>query len=643
MLGVFFVPFYSTPNITLLKNVNQMNLQKFRLMPFAALLLLTACKRTLIEPETKTPTEERSVFGNSTYKTTIGTNVQEFTELPSAQVEQDRLKVRVPWTNYEATGIYVAPNATLNITVTQLQGTRLPVLMMGTKLRDSDPGNPVETQLTAGVNNISGGQYGGLVWIRYTTTSTPNSRVRINFNSGHQRAAVFIKNQTTPAQWASQLSTYTAPDVLMVGDRVIQVFSRSTAQTYQSQDNNYVISTADKIWEWEHEISGMDGSAPQHQLPVHNRMLMVQTLFPAHWYGVAVNHATAYFPGATSEVFTPTIGQIAGWGVWHEFGHQHQSPVWYWDELIEVAVNIYSLKVERELGIYPSRLKRDNIWPGVVSYLANTASDKNFNTGNYMSNSAFIRLAMYHQLWLAYGDDFFIKLHKKARVDNPTNSNTYYRMRNFMVLACQVTGHNLTNFFRKWGFKTANVSGTATSLEPVYTEIANLNLPQPPVEPSNLTEDNMASGIVNGGIYRIVSGINNSSVLDVNSNTPVNGTLVSLWSANNPVTNNQRWLARPAGNGYFILKSMADTTKVMDVTGASSANGTQITVYTYHGGTAQQWKPTFVGDGNFNLSPACATDKNLDVNGGSVANGTKIQIWTKNPTNAQKFKLVKLN
>ncbi len=36
---------------------------------------------------------------------------------------------------------------------------------------------------------------------------------------------------------------------------------------------------------------------------------------------------------------------------------------WTWGALGEVTVNIYSLAVERKLGITPSRLKRDNAWP----------------------------------------------------------------------------------------------------------------------------------------------------------------------------------------------------------------------------------------------------------------------------------------
>ncbi|TKC06918.1 M60 family metallopeptidase [Pedobacter frigoris] len=617
----------------------------FRLTIASCMVLAMGCKRNNLEQaESKSYKAEalaHSVEGNPAYASTLGTNVQEFNELPNIQAEFNRLKVRVPWTDYEATGIYVAPNTTFTLTVQQLTGTRLPTLLVGTKLRASDPGNPTEVQLTAGSNSISSGQYGGLLWVRYNTTQTPNGKVRITFNSGHQRAAVFFKNVTTQAVWTNQLSTYTAPDVLLVGNRVIQIISRSTAQTYQAQNNNFVISTADNIWDWETQISGLDGSAPQHQLPVHNRMLMVQTLFQAHWYGVAVNHATAYYPGATSEVFTPLIAQTQGWGVWHEFGHQMQQPSWYWGELTEVAVNIYSLKAERELGISPSRLKRDNIWPQVLTYLASTAPAKNFNSTTDKGNWAFTMLAMFHQLYLAYGDDFYIKLHKKTRVDNPSNTTEFQKMRYFMLSSCQVTGRNLTNFFRNWAFKTATVNGSAVSLESVYTEIANLGLPQPSVEPSTLTEDNVLP-IQNGGIYKIATAINNTSLIDCNSSAPVNATPITLWTDNGG-GNNQKWLARSAGSGYFIFKSLADTTKVMEVKNGTSTAGTVIQMYTANGTNAQKWKPTTTDNINYTLSPGNAPTLVLDVNNSSTANGTILKIWTSNGGTAQKFKFVKLN
>ncbi|OPB90302.1 hypothetical protein BAS06_08200 [Elizabethkingia miricola] len=144
--------------------------------------------------------------------------------------------------------------------------------------------------------------------------------------------------------------------------------------------------------------------------------------------------------------------------------------------------------------------------------------------------------------------------------------------------------------------------------------------------------------IIDGGIYKIVSAVNNSSVLDVNSYTPTNGTTVSLWSGNTPVTNNQKWIASKNSDGSYTFKSMANNTKVLDVKDNNTSNGASIIVYENTGGDNQKWNISSAGNGYYNIIPKIAADKNLDVNGGFTANGTKIQLWTKGTGNSQKFK-----
>lgn len=149
--------------------------------------------------------------------------------------------------------------------------------------------------------------------------------------------------------------------------------------------------------------------------------------------------------------------------------------------------------------------------------------------------------------------------------------------------------------------------------------------------------------LTNGANYKLVSALTNepSKLVDVNSSTPSNSTPVTLWTYNYPTTNNQVWKLRAVGGGYYALKTLADTTKALDVSGGSSTNGTPTIVYAFNNSNNQRWKITYVGNGYYNLSPAHATNKNLDVSGGNTANGTKIQIWNSQTGNSQKFKLIK--
>ncbi|WP_432844116.1 ricin-type beta-trefoil lectin domain protein [Dactylosporangium sp. CA-092794] len=70
--------------------------------------------------------------------------------------------------------------------------------------------------------------------------------------------------------------------------------------------------------------------------------------------------------------------------------------------------------------------------------------------------------------------------------------------------------------------------------------------------------------------------------------------------------------------------------KCVDIAAASSANGTQVQLYTCNGTSAQQW--TVGDDGTIRALGKC-----LDVAAASSANGTKVQIYDCNGTAAQQW------
>lgn len=78
--------------------------------------------------------------------------------------------------------------------------------------------------------------------------------------------------------------------------------------------------------------------------------------------------------------------------------------------------------------------------------------------------------------------------------------------------------------------------------------------------------------------------------------------------------------APPAGGGTGKIRGVASG-KCVDVSGASTANGTQVQLYTCDAnGAAQAW--TVGADGTVRALGKC-----LDVAGGVNANGTRVQIW----------------
>ena len=405
-------------------------------------------------------------------------DVIELSERAGAQYEADRLVV-TPTADFVATGWYAPAGAQFTVQVDGAMDRSHPAprLMVGTYSRYAGRGDPQEFPLAAGNNKLTAGPYGGLVFLRHTAPAPPFglNKLKFSFVNGLVRAPRYVLGQTTKADWQAQLSTYTtAPDVVMQSKRSIMVFSRQNALAWKDNDQDYVLRTADRILDAEDDISGLDGSSEKHR-PNANQFLMTQS---TDGWMYATNFRAAFSAGAAQFAFTPLIDGTAGdaWGVWHELGHLHQQN-WTWDALGEVTVNLYSMAAERALKVTPNRLQQDKTWSRAVQpYLRLPAAQKNFNAD---AVDVWMRLYMFHQLWLAFGDHFFQQLHRQTREELPDLPTQAAQMRYFMVKACKIAGQDLTGFFQTWGLRPQ---------ASVWTEIKALQLPPPAKDLSTLND-----------------------------------------------------------------------------------------------------------------------------------------------------------
>jgi lysophospholipase L1-like esterase len=99
--------------------------------------------------------------------------------------------------------------------------------------------------------------------------------------------------------------------------------------------------------------------------------------------------------------------------------------------------------------------------------------------------------------------------------------------------------------------------------------------------------------------------------------------LQSIPASLNPIT------VPPTGS--VALLSNPQSTRCLDISGASSTDGAQALIWDCHGAANQRWTRTAAGELRI------FGDHCLDVNAGAAANGTKVQSWTCNGTPAQKF------
>ena len=115
-----------------------------------------------------------------------------------------------------------------------------------------------------------------------------------------------------------------------------------------------------------------------------------------------------------------------------------------------------------------------------------------------------------------------------------------------------------------------------------------------------------------GGRTGQITGYGGKCV-DVSGANTANGTAVQLWTCNG--TNAQQWTVGTDGT----LRALG---KCMDVTSAGTANGTKIQLWDCNGTGAQVWQAQSNGTLRNPLSGRC-----LDATGPSSADGTRLQIW----------------
>ncbi|RZI59499.1 MAG: hypothetical protein EOP37_11475 [Rubrivivax sp.] len=96
-------------------------------------------------------------------------------------------------------------------------------------------------------------------------------------------------------------------------------------------------------------------------------------------------------------------------------------------------------------------------------------------------------------------------------------------------------------------------------------------------------------------------------------------------------------LNHPVADGVYRLVAK-HSGQVLDVTGCSTAAGTQIEQWTWAGGDCQRWRVTNTGNGDYTLT-AQHSGQQLDVDGCSTTNGGKVQTWTAVNNNCQKWRI----
>ncbi|MED3096209.1 M60 family metallopeptidase, partial [Bacillus thuringiensis] len=387
---------------------------------------------------------------------------------------------------FEPTGLYAKPNEEITIDV---EGNNEITAYIGafSYNRNSQGEELVKSfTLKPGTNTIRY-EGGGMI---YFYNKQENGTIRTTIQKGGTPVPYFELGKHTKQDLIDMLNQN--PDSFAVelkGERVLITATPERVKKYllgSNTDPAQLLKKMDEATRIQDRMSGLT----EEQVDKHY-IHYVEDKDNKSGFMYATEYRTAYVGDAIQYVLDINKFTTDGWGPWHEAGHLRQQVPWRFYNMGEVQNNIYSLAVEKAFG-QPSRLEEEGVYPKVSRYLVQ--ENKNYDE----ISDVFVKLAMLWQLHLAYGEEFYPKLHQLYR-DMPSNEipqTDETKKQLFMITASKAAKQNLIPFFEKWGLRPNNdtIQKIASLGYPILTAEIWKGTDSNPIKPDMPNVNNILEG-----------------------------------------------------------------------------------------------------------------------------------------------------
>ncbi|MGE7889518.1 M60 family metallopeptidase [Bacillus cereus] len=387
---------------------------------------------------------------------------------------------------YEPTGLYAKPNEQMTINV---EGNQDIQVYIGTYSYDAswrEDSKIKSFTLKPGINTIQSPN-GGMI---YFYNKQQGGTIRTTITTGGTTTPFFELGKHTKQDLINMLDQYpNAHAVELKGERVLITASPARVKKYllgSNTDPVQLLKKMDEATRIQDKVAGLS----EEQVDKHYIHYVEENHSP-DYYMYATSYRTAYVGDAIQYVLDINKFITDGWGPWHETGHLRQQSPWKFYNMTEVQNNIYSLSVEKAFN-QPSNLEKSGIYPKAFQYLEQ--ANKNYDE----ISDVFVKLVMLWQLQLAYGENFYPKLHQLYR-DMPSGElpqTDENKKQLFMISASKVAKQNLIPFFEKWGLRPNNdtIQKVAALGYPILTAEIWKGTDSNPIKPDMPNVNNILEG-----------------------------------------------------------------------------------------------------------------------------------------------------
>ncbi len=347
---------------------------------------------------------------------------------------------------WRSTGLYAAPGEVIEVQLEKglaRRGLRLRIGCHSDRLWEKNAWRrhpeissswPLERRITRQAS-----PFGGLVYIEVPAGL---GHLPLGLQIAGAVEAPFYQHGVTDIEaWQAEIRTRGAPWAELASDRII--LSVPSRVIRSLDDPARLMDFWDRVLGLYAEL----GQRPLAQPP--ERMVCDVQISAGYMHSGYPIMTLLDVEQAIVSVDALTADSKAGWGFWHELGHNHQQSDWTFDGTIEVTCNLFTVFVLENLhGCTPSELPRlQKLWPDVRAY---------FEAGSPFAtwkSRPFLALMMYMQVQEAFGWEVFHKVFAEYR-DLPRGQrpeNDAAKRDQWLVRLSRACGRDLGPFFERWG------------------------------------------------------------------------------------------------------------------------------------------------------------------------------------------------
>ncbi|WP_086312236.1 M60 family metallopeptidase [Candidatus Enterococcus palustris] len=361
--------------------------------------------------------------------------------------------------NNQSSGVYKRSTDSITIYVDEkTDQTAMPTYTISPIILNSyQEGNPQKIALKKGKNTINNSTE-GIIHLQNITNATTQQKLVVTVDGG-VKLPRFILGKTTEADWQNQVrQNPNAPGYELIGKHTLVTGSKATLSQVKSPQR--IVETYDKVVKIHDQSSGLDNSSSLHRrsrgLIQHMRETQESGYYMYAWF----SHTAYSKDSGMEKLLTASTDTL--WGPMHELGHTYQMNRMTWKNQTEVTVNIYSMRSEKQFG-GRSRLERENVYDKIFAYFKQP-------TKNYDENKdLFVKLGMFWQLELAFGDNFYPQLHKLYREEAKSLGSDSAKQQYFITSTSKIANKNLVPYFEMWGLPITSETKQAVQKYPKLT------------------------------------------------------------------------------------------------------------------------------------------------------------------------------